>query len=68
MLKNENGSFLMLEDGNLQRFETGKTDPATGGVRPLRFRYVEILQSRPATSRCGIRERYLWELMVPPVG
>lgn len=28
VLKNKDGSFLVLEDGNLQRFETGKTDPA----------------------------------------
>jgi lipopolysaccharide export system permease protein len=26
--KNERGSFLILQDGNLQRFETGKRDPA----------------------------------------
>ena len=28
VLKNDGGSFLVLEDGNLQRFETGKRDPA----------------------------------------
>src|SRR5271154_6351784 len=28
VLKNESGSFLVLEDGNLERFEVGKRDPA----------------------------------------
>ena len=28
MLKNDEGSFLILEDGNLQRFEAGRRDPA----------------------------------------
>ena len=28
VLKNENGSYLVLEDGNLERFEAGKRDPA----------------------------------------
>jgi lipopolysaccharide export system permease protein len=28
VLKNDSGSFLILEDGNLERFETGKRDPA----------------------------------------
>ena len=28
VLKNDSGSFLILEDGNLERFEAGKRDPA----------------------------------------
>src|SRR5947199_45810 len=28
VLRNGNGSFLVLEDGNLERFEIGKRDPA----------------------------------------
>ncbi|HEY3679760.1 MAG TPA: LptF/LptG family permease, partial [Bradyrhizobium sp.] len=28
VLKNDSGSFLILEDGNLERFEVGKRDPA----------------------------------------
>ena len=28
VLKNESGSYLVLEDGNLERFEAGKRDPA----------------------------------------
>ena len=28
VVKNEGGSFLILEDGNLERFEVGKRDPA----------------------------------------
>ena len=51
ILKNESGSYLVLEDGNLERFEAGKTRSGAGGVRPLRVRHVEILQSAAATSR-----------------
>ena len=47
VLKNENGSYLVLEDGNLERFEAGKRDPALVAFARYAFRHVEILQSRP---------------------
>ncbi len=33
---NERGSFLVLQDGNLQRFEAGKRDPALVRIQELR--------------------------------
>ena len=63
-MKNDSGSFLILEDGNLERFEVGKREPAHGGVRPLCVRHVEILKSGHDVVY-GIRERYLWELIAP---
>ena len=47
VLKNDGGSFLILEDGNLERFESRQARSSAGGIRTLCFRHVEILESRP---------------------
>src|SRR6267378_2109994 len=65
ILKNEGGSFLILEDGNLERFETGKRDPAMVAFGRYAFDMSKFSnQGRDITL--GIRERYLWELLSPP--
>lgn len=65
VLKNNSGSFLILEDGNLERFEVGKSDPALVAFRRYAFDMSKFSnQGRDVTY--GIRERYLWELMSPP--
>src|SRR5256886_1198125 len=65
VLKNEGGSFLILEDGNLQRFEAGKRDPALVAFARYAFDMSKFSnQGRDVTL--GIRERYLWELLSPP--
>jgi lipopolysaccharide export system permease protein len=67
VLKNNDGSFLILEDGNLERFETGKTDPAM--VMFGRYAFdMSKFSNRGKDVTYGIRERYLWELMAPPPG
>jgi lipopolysaccharide export system permease protein len=66
VLKNKDGSFLILEDGNLQRFETGKTDPAMVAFGRYAFDMSKF-SNRSQDVTYGIRERYLWELMAPPV-
>src|ERR1700755_2861758 len=64
VLKNEAGSYLVLEDGNLQRFETGKRDPALVAFGRYAFDMSKFSnQGRDVTL--GIRERYLWELLSP---
>jgi lipopolysaccharide export system permease protein len=64
ILKNENGSYLVLEDGNLERFEAGKKDPALVAFGRYAFDMSKFSNSgRDVTL--GIRERYLWELMSP---
>ncbi|MBU6461433.1 MAG: LPS export ABC transporter permease LptF [Bradyrhizobium sp.] len=63
VLKNDSGSFLILEDGNLQRFETGKRDPALVAFGRYAFDMSKFNQSHDVAL--GIRERYLWELMYP---
>jgi lipopolysaccharide export system permease protein len=64
ILKNENGSYLVLEDGNLERFEAGKRDPVLVAFGRYAFDMSKFSNSgRDVTL--GIRERYLWELMKP---
>jgi len=63
VLKNASGSFLVLEDGNLQRFEVGKRDPALVAFGRYAFDMSKFNQSHDVAL--GIRERYLWELMYP---
>jgi lipopolysaccharide export system permease protein len=65
VLKDTNGSFLVLEDGNLQRFEAGKRDPAL--VAFVRYAFdMSKFSKQGHDVLLGIRERYLWELMDPP--
>jgi lipopolysaccharide export system permease protein len=63
VLKNDSGSFLILEDGNLERFEVGKRDPALVAFGRYAFDMSKFNQSHDVAL--GIRERYLWELMYP---
>src|ERR1700724_750815 len=64
VLKTDSGSFLILEDGNLERFEVGKRDPALVAFGRYAFDMSKFSnQGRDVTL--GIRERYLWELLSP---
>ena len=64
VLKNESGSYLVLDDGNLQRFEAGKRDPALVAFGRYAFDMSKFSnQGRDVTL--GIRERYLTELFSP---
>ena len=64
ILKNETGSYLVLEDGNLERFEAGKRDPALVAFGRYAFDMSKFSNSGRDVS-LGIRERYLWELLRP---
>jgi lipopolysaccharide export system permease protein len=64
VLKNESGSFLVLEDGNLERFEAGKRDPALVAFGRYAFDMSKF-SNQGHDVALGIRERYLWELLDP---
>jgi lipopolysaccharide export system permease protein len=64
VLKNEAGSFLILEDGNLERFEAGKRDPALVAFDRYAFDMSKF-SNQGHDVALGIRERYLWELLWP---
>src|SRR5258705_8056618 len=53
VLKNENGSYLVLEDGNLERFEAGKHDPALGAFGRDALDTSEFSNRGGATRRLG---------------
>jgi lipopolysaccharide export system permease protein len=64
VLKNDSGSFLVLEDGNLERFEAGKRDPALVAFGRYAFDMSKF-SNMGRDVALGIRERYLWELVSP---
>jgi len=63
-MKNESGSFLILEDGNLERLEADKVDPAMVAFGRYAFDMSKFSNHDQAVA-LGIRERYLWELLYP---
>lgn len=65
VLKNDKGSFLILENGNLQRFETGKRDPALVAFTRYAFDMSKFVGQTQAVNY-SLRERYLTELISPP--
>jgi lipopolysaccharide export system permease protein len=60
------GSFLILEDGNLERFEPAKRDPALVAFGRYAFDMSKF-SNQGHDVALGIRERYLWELIDPDV-
>jgi len=64
IIKNDKGSFLVLERGSIQRLQTGHLDP-----RILTFdRYpfdLSKFTNGPLNVNYTVREKYIWELMWP---
>ena len=65
VMKSESGSYLILEDGNLERFEEGKRDPALVAFGRYAFDMSKF-SNHGRDVALGIRERYIWELISPP--
>jgi lipopolysaccharide export system permease protein len=64
IVKNSRGIFLVLENGSVQRHETGQRDPALVLFNSYGFD-LSSLASSPKNLRYSVRERYLWELYDP---
>jgi lipopolysaccharide export system permease protein len=64
IVKNENGSFLVMQGGSIQRLTAGQRDP-----RIVTFdRYAFDLSrftSGPQNAVYTVREKYIWELIWP---
>src|SRR5208337_4012641 len=64
IVKNETGSFLVLEGGSIQRLEAGQRDP-----RIVTFdRYAFDLSKFTGSAQnvvYTVREKYIWELLWP---
>ena len=63
--RTERGAFLILQDGNLQRFETGKRDPALVAFNSYAFDLSQFANNSQATIMYGPRERALGDLISP---
>lgn len=64
LLDNDNGTFLVLQKGLVQRQEIGKVDP----TMVVFDRYAFDLSQFAGTGQAvkySIRERYLWQLLFP---
>jgi lipopolysaccharide export system permease protein len=64
ILKNEHGTFLLLENGSIQRQEAGQRDPQIVEFDRNAFD-LSRLTAGPTNVRYSVRERYLWELLNP---
>jgi lipopolysaccharide export system permease protein len=64
MLKNDSGTFLILERGSLQRFQANQRDPALVVFDRYAFdlsKYTNMARTVPQS----VRDRYIWDLAWP---
>jgi lipopolysaccharide export system permease protein len=64
IVKNDRGLFLVLENGSVQRHETGQKDPALVLFDSYGFN-LSSLAGGQQNLTYSTRERYLWELFDP---
>lgn len=64
LLDNEKGTFLVLQNGVVQRHESGQRDPAMVSFDRYAFDLSQFA-SGPQSVKYSIRERYLWQLVFP---
>ena len=63
ILKNEHGTFLILEGGTVQRHQSSETEPNIVEFDRYAFDLSQFASS--ATLNQSVRERYLWQLLWP---
>ena len=64
MVKNENGNFLLLQNGSIQRYETKQRDPNIVVFDRYAFDLSQF-GSKTQIVKFSVRERYLWQLLSP---
>jgi lipopolysaccharide export system permease protein len=64
LLDNSGGTFLVLQKGIVQRYETGQRDPAMVAFDRYAFDLSQFAGGAQAV-KYSIRERYLWQLLFP---
>ena len=65
ILKNQQGNFLILENGSIQRHELKQRDPNIVVFDRYAFDLSQFGGSGPQVIKYSVRERYLWQLMRP---
>jgi lipopolysaccharide export system permease protein len=63
-MDNERGTFLVLENGSVQRHEAGQRDPAIVVFERYAFD-LSRFTSAHSTIKYSVREQYLWQLAFP---
>jgi lipopolysaccharide export system permease protein len=64
VVDNDTGTFLVLQKGDVQRYQPGRSDPAI--VRFDRYAFdLSQFSVGPRSITYSIRERYLWQLLFP---
>jgi lipopolysaccharide export system permease protein len=64
LVNDKKGTFLVLQNGTLQRHEAGQRDPAIVSFDRYAFDLSQFAGG-PQAITYSIRERYLWQLMFP---
>ena len=64
LLDNDNGTFLILQKGMVQRQQANERDPAIVAFDRYAFDLSQFAGG-PQAVKYSIRERYLWQLMSP---
>ncbi len=64
IVKNDNGSFLVLEHGSIQRLEAGKRDPRIVTFDRYAFDLSKF-SAGPQSVTYNAHERYIWDLLWP---
>jgi lipopolysaccharide export system permease protein len=64
ILDNETGTFLLLDNGSVQRHQVGQRDPAIVLFERYAFDLSRFQVGTEARS-LSVRERYLWDLIWP---
>ncbi len=64
LVDNDNGTFLVLQQGTVQRHEVKERDPAMVKFDRNAFDLSQF-SGGPQAVKYSIRERYLWQLMFP---
>ena len=64
LIDNDNGTFLVLQQGTVQRHEVKERDPAMVKFERYAFDLSQFSGGQQAV-KYSIRERYLWQLMFP---
>jgi lipopolysaccharide export system permease protein len=64
IVKNDTGSFLVLEKGSVQRLEAGQRDPRIVTFDRYAFDLSKFTSGQQSVVY-NVREKYIWELMWP---
>jgi lipopolysaccharide export system permease protein len=65
IVKKDNGSFLVLERGSIQRLEAGQTDPRIVTFDRYAFDLSRFTSAGQQNTKYSVREKYIWELIWP---